>query len=42
MPYVPKPKPCYLDGMIKHHIYNGRQVYKCGDKYYSWMNFMVK
>lgn len=27
MPYVPKPKPCYLDEMIKHHIYNGRQVY---------------
>ena len=36
MSYVPKPKPCYLDGMTKHHIYNRRQVYKCGDKYYSW------
>lgn len=39
MPYVAKPKPCFLDGMKKYHVINGRQVYKKNDKYYSWDEF---
>lgn len=36
MPYMPKPKPCFLDGLAKFRIIRGRQVYKANDKYYSW------
>lgn len=36
MPYISKPKPCYLDGMEKYRVIRGRQVYKGNDKYYSW------
>lgn len=34
--YITKPKPCFLDGMDKYQVIVGRQVYKSGDKYYSW------
>lgn len=36
MPYVPKPKPCFLDGLQKFRVVNGRQVYRGKEKYYSW------
>lgn len=36
MPYVPKPKPCFLDGLVKFRVIGDRQVYKKNDKYYSW------
>jgi hypothetical protein len=36
MSYVPKPKPCFLDGMTKFRVIGNRQVYKSWDKYYSW------
>lgn len=39
MSYISKPRPCFLDGLKKHHIINGRQVYKDGDKFYSWDEF---
>ena len=39
MVYVPRPKPCILDGMEKHIVSGGRQVYKKGDKYYTWDEF---
>lgn len=39
MPYIPKPRPCFLDGMAKYHISSGRQIYKKEDKYYSWDEF---
>ena len=36
MPYIPKPKPCYLDHMEKFRVIGERQVYKSNNKYYSW------
>lgn len=36
MPYIPKSNPCFLDGMAKYQVIDGRQVYKNNDKYYSW------
>ena len=36
MSYIPKPNPCFLDGLQKFRVINGRQVYKGQDKYYSW------
>ena len=39
MPYVPKPKPCFLDNFAKYRVIHGRQVYKGEDYYYTWDEF---
>ena len=39
MPYIPKPKPCFLDTAEKYKVINGRQVYKKGRLYYTWDEF---
>ena len=39
MPYIAKPRPCFLDGMEKYQVIHGRQVYKSEDKYYTWDEF---
>lgn len=36
VPYIAKPRPCFLDGMEKHIMDGETQIYKSGDKYYSW------
>ncbi len=36
MVYIPKPKPCFLDGMEKYKVIAGRQTYRCGDRYFQW------
>ena len=36
MPYIPRPKPCFLDGMVKAFVDGNTQIYKMNDKYYSW------
>ena len=41
MPYIPRPIPCFLDGMEKYRIINGRQTYRneARDRYYQWDEF---
>lgn len=36
MSYIPRPKPCYLDGMQYYQVIDHRKVYKYADKYYTW------
>ena len=36
MSYIPKPKPCFLDGLQKFRVIGDRQIYRANDKYYSW------
>lgn len=36
MSYITRPRPSILDGMKKHIVLQGRQVYKGEDKYYTW------
>ncbi len=36
MAYIPRPRPCFLDGMIKAFVDGDTQVYKMNDKYYTW------
>ncbi len=36
MVYIPKPRPCFLDGMEKYQVINGRQTYKSEDRYFQW------
>ena len=36
MPYIPKPTPCYLDGLESHKVINGRKVYRSGRFLYTW------
>ena len=35
MSYIPKPKPCFLDGLQKFRVIGDRQIYRANDKYYS-------
>lgn len=39
MPYVHKPTPCFLDGMEKYRVVDGRQTYKTRDRYFQWDEF---
>ena len=39
MPYIPKPKPCYLDGFEFYQVINSRKVYRSGRLFYSWDEF---
>lgn len=39
MPYVPKPRPCYLDEMEFYKIVDGRKVYRGNDRLYTWDEF---
>ncbi|MCL2087465.1 MAG: colicin E3/pyocin S6 family cytotoxin [Oscillospiraceae bacterium] len=36
MPYIPRPKPCFLDTMVKAFVDGDTQVYKMNDKFYTW------
>jgi len=36
MPYIPKPKPCYIDNFEFYKVISGRKVYRGKDRYYSW------
>lgn len=36
MVYVPKPKPCFLDGMEKYKVIDGRQTFRTRDRYFQW------
>ena len=38
MVYIPKPKPCFLDGMEKYKVIDGRQTYRnpSRDRYFQW------
>ena len=36
MSYIPKRKPCFLDGLQKFRVIGDRQIYRANDKYYSW------
>lgn len=36
MGYIPRPIPCFLDGMEKYKVIGGRQTYRSNDKYYQW------
>lgn len=36
MPYIPKPKPCFLDDCDKDRIIGGRQTYKKKNRFYQW------
>ena len=36
MPYIPKPKPCILDGYEVVKVVGGRKVYRNEDMLYTW------
>lgn len=36
MPYIPKPKPCFLDTCEKYNFIDGRITYRANNKYYQW------
>ena len=36
MAYVSKPTPCFLDGMEKYKVMNGRQTYRANGRYFQW------
>lgn len=36
VPYIPKPKTCFLDDCDKDRIIGGRQTYKKKNRYYQW------
>lgn len=36
MGYVPRPRPCFLDGLEKYKVIGDTQIYRSNDKYYSW------
>lgn len=36
MPYVPKPKPCFMDQFEFYKVIDGRKVYRGNRRYYSW------
>lgn len=36
MPYIPKPTPCFLDGMEKYKVISGRQTYRTKNRYFQW------
>lgn len=36
MPYIPKPKPCYIDKYEFYKVICGRKVYRGKGRYYSW------
>ena len=39
MGYIPKPIPCFLDGMEKYKVIDGRQTYRTQDRYFQWDEF---
>lgn len=39
MVYIPKPIPCFLDGMEKFKVIDGRQTYRTKDRYFQWDEF---
>ena len=36
MPYVAKPKPCYMDQFEFYKVIDGRKVYRGNGRLYSW------
>ena len=36
MPYIAKPKPCYIDRYKFYKVIGNRKVYKGDGRYYSW------
>lgn len=36
MVYIPKPVPCFLDGMEKYKVIDGRKTYRSQNRYYQW------
>lgn len=36
MPFVPKPKPCFLDKCEKYKVVHGKQIYRFKDLLYTW------
>ena len=36
MPYIPKPKPCFLDFCEQYKVINGRKTFRQDNKYYQW------
>ena len=39
MPYVPKPKPCFMDQFEYYRVIDGRKVYRGNKMLYSWDEF---
>lgn len=39
MGYIPKPVHCFLDGMEKYKVIDGRQTYRTQDRYFQWDEF---
>ena len=36
MPYIAKPKPCYIDRYTFYKVIGRRKVYRGDGRYYSW------